>query len=62
MVQKIILIHENNRSGIRMTNPVWRDQYFPTEKIDRLLEETIMIQILHIDGVFKNKRNNMRRG
>ena len=43
MVQKIILTHENNRSGIRMTNPVWRDQYFPTEKIDRLLEETIMI-------------------
>ena len=43
MVQKIILIHENNRSGIRMTNPSWREKYFPTGKVDKLLEETVLI-------------------
>lgn len=43
MVQRIILIHENNRSGIRMTNPTWREKYFPTDKIDKLVEETVLI-------------------
>lgn len=33
LLEKILCSHENNRSGLRMTNPDWLDQYFPSEKI-----------------------------
>lgn len=41
MLERIIVSHENNRSGLRMTNPEWLEKYFPTSKIDQLIKETI---------------------
>ena len=41
LLEQIIVSHENNRSGLRMTNPEWLEKYFPTSKIDQLIKETI---------------------
>jgi HD superfamily phosphodiesterase len=41
IAEKILLAHENNRSGLRMTNPDWIEQYFPTNKIDSMFKSII---------------------
>lgn len=43
LLEKILLKHENNRSGLRITNPDWLEKYFPTEKINHLFKEVIDI-------------------
>ena len=45
LLEQVIVSHENNRSGLRTTNPEWLEKYFPTSKVDKLIKETIsMIQ------------------
>ncbi len=39
LLEKILLSHENNRSGLRMTNPDWLEMYFPTNKIENIMNE-----------------------
>ena len=41
LLEQVIVSHENNRSGLRITNPDWLEKYFPTSKIDQLIKETI---------------------
>lgn len=52
LLGKILLSHENNRSGLKATNPTWRDQYFPTEKISSVFNQVIaeLQQSLQING------------
>ena len=33
LLEQILISHENNRCGLRMTNPDWVEEYFPTRKI-----------------------------
>ena len=41
LVEQVLLSHENNRSGLRMTNNDWLDKYFPTSKIDSIINYLI---------------------
>lgn len=41
LLEQILLSHENNRSGLRMTNNDWLEEYFPTGKVDNLFKEII---------------------
>lgn len=41
LLEQILLSHENNRSGLRITNPVWIEEYFPTSKISDIIEQSI---------------------
>ncbi len=51
LLEQILLSHENNRSGLRMTNKEWLERYFPTEKITRLFDYMIgEIQTSYQDG------------
>lgn len=52
LLGKILLSHENNRSGLKATNPTWQDQYFPTEKIASVFNQVIaeLQQNLQING------------
>lgn len=42
LLGKILLSHENNRSGLKASNKDWIEKYFPTSKIEILLERIIM--------------------
>lgn len=48
LIKEVLLIHENNRSGLKMTNPELIDQYFPTEKISNCFENTINHLIMNL--------------
>ena len=39
--EKALVSHENNRSGLKMTNPDWVDQFFPTSKMDDIIKNII---------------------
>lgn len=41
LLEQILVSHENNRSGLRMTNPEWLEEYFPTSKLDTIIEQSI---------------------
>lgn len=41
LLEQILVSHENNRSGLRMTNPKWLEEYFPTAKIESIIEQSI---------------------
>lgn len=41
LLDQILLSHENNRSGLKWTNNDWVDKYFPTTKIEILLDQII---------------------
>ena len=40
-LEKVLCSHENNRSGIRITNPEWLEKYFPTSKIENIFSKMI---------------------
>lgn len=42
LVEQILVSHENNRSGLRMTNSDWVEQYFPTLKIKKVFTDLII--------------------
>ena len=41
LLEQILVSHENNRSGLRMTNPEWVEEYFPTFRLDAIIEQSI---------------------
>lgn len=41
LLEQILISHENNRCGLRMTNPDWVEEYFPTRKIESIIEQSI---------------------
>ena len=41
LLEQILVSHENNRSGLRITNPKWLEEYFPTSKISSVIEQNI---------------------
>lgn len=42
LLESILLSHENNRSGLRATNPTWLEQYFPTDKVKSVITSMII--------------------
>lgn len=42
IIEQILLSHENNRSGLRLTNNDWLEKYFPTSKIEKIFESIII--------------------
>jgi len=51
-IRQIILSHENNRSGLKASNPEWVEQYFPTSKVDTVIQSMItkLQQKLSVDN------------
>lgn len=41
LLEEILLIHENNRSGLRASNNTQMELYFPTSKVSNLFEQII---------------------
>ena len=42
ILEEILLAHENNRSGLKITNNDWLERYFPTSKVELLFEQVIL--------------------
>ena len=42
ILKDVLLIHENNRSGYRISNKDWLEEKFPTEKIDKVIKQLIL--------------------
>lgn len=41
LLEQILVSHENNRSGLRITNPAWLEEYFPPSKLDSIINQSI---------------------
>ena len=48
LLKELLIIHENNRSGYRITNADWLEEKFPTSKIDKVVKQLVAsIQIVY---------------
>lgn len=58
-IRQIILSHENNRSGLKASNPEWVEQYFPTSKVDIFMQNMItkLQQKLSVDNNYSEYYN-----
>lgn len=65
LLGQMLLVHENNRSGLKATNTDWMDQYFPTSRLETVIEHLIMeIQTKYqetgnVDDYFKHSSQLM---
>ncbi len=41
LLSELLIMHENNRSGYKITNPDWLDSKFPTSKIDNVIKQLV---------------------
>jgi len=42
LLKDVLLIHENNRSGYRISNKDWLEDKFPTSKVDKVVKQLVL--------------------